>query len=353
MPIAETQIIGTHIVLTILLIVFILSLSSLVFFMKNIGSKNRSLRRFSFYRLCRSKVLTYSEIRFLDDVLHMIKYSNIMSLFKTNLAIDAVVDSYLSFLDKNHFPIVAREIRISKLMNIRQKFQISNSSFRKTDSNSLGIKVGQRLRLSVAEKGFYGAEVLDNHPGYLILSFPEGEGADKINWLDRGMGVYYWRENDAGYFFESKVLQEVRSDSFDSLFIAHSQKVQRKQSRSFLRVAVDIPVDIIFIKTELTEQENSYKEVTEKVINLSSDGLLIESSEEFVGSYLYKIKFPLPGGEIDAVMKLVKKVGCIGDSKLCKYSFQFTNVSMQGKSLLQLFVHRFHEKPIELEYTEY
>jgi len=347
------HIIGIHIFLTVLSVFVILFVSSLIFFLKNIGSRDKPLRRLSFYRLCRSKGITLTETRFLDDVLHLIKYENILSLFKSNLSIDEVVDKYLIYLDKNHLPIVAREIRISKLMNIRRKFQMVNSSYRKTDTNSLSIQVGQRLRLSVLDKGFYGAEVIDNHPGYLIISFPEGEAAKDIDWTKRSLGVYYWRENDAGYFFETRVLQEIRSESLNSLFIAHSQNVQRKQSRSFLRVAVDIPVELLFIKTGLDVEDDSQKKVTGKIVNLSSDGLLIESSEEFVGSYLYKVNFSLPGGNVETIIKLVAKLGCGENNNLCKYSFQFTNLSMEIQTILQLFVYRFHDKPSGLEYIKH
>lgn len=343
----------THIVLTIASIFVILFISSMIFFLKNIGSDNKPLRRLSFYRLCRSKGLISAEARFLDDVLHVINYENIMSLFKSNLSIDEVVDKYLIFLDKNHQPIVAREIRISKLMNIRRKLKIVNSSYMKTDNNSLAIEVGQRLRLSVLGKGFYSAEVIDNHPGYLMISFPVGEAAQDLDWSNRSLGVYYWRENDAGYFFETKVLQEIRSDSFYSLFISHSQNVQRKQSRSFLRVAVDIPTEILCIKTELSVEEVSPKKISGRIINLSSDGLLIESSEEFSDSCLYKVNFSLPGGRVETIMKLVAKLGGLAGSQLSKYSFQFTNLSMEAQTILQLFVYSFHEKPIALEYTRY
>lgn len=345
--------IGTHIFLTIASVFVILLISSFMFFFKNLGNENKPLRRFSFYRLCFSKSLTSAEARFLDDVLQVINYENIMSLFKTNLSIDEVVDKYLLFLDRNHHPIVTREIRISKLMNIRRKFKIANSNYLKTDNNSLAIQVGQRLRLSVLDKGFYGAEVIDNQPGYLIISFPVGEAAKDIDWSDRNLGVYYWRENDAGYFFETKVLQEVRSDSLYSLFIAHSQNVQRKQSRSFLRVEVDIVASIICIKTGLSVEDVRSEKLVGRIVNLSSDGLLIESSAEFNNAYLYKVNFSLPGGSVETIMKLVAKIEGSENSNLPKYSFQFVNLSVEVQTVLQLFVYSFHEKPLALQYTRY
>jgi hypothetical protein len=57
-----------------------------------------------------------------------------------------------------------------------------------------------------------------------------------MQWTGVKMSIYFWREDDAGYVFDSEVIDEVFSKGISSLKIEHNESLFRTQKRKSLRV---------------------------------------------------------------------------------------------------------------------
>jgi c-di-GMP-binding flagellar brake protein YcgR len=57
-----------------------------------------------------------------------------------------------------------------------------------------------------------------------------------MSWHGIKMSVYFWREDDAGYVFDSEVQDEVFSKGVSSLKISHNETMFRTQKRKSIRI---------------------------------------------------------------------------------------------------------------------
>ena len=52
--------------------------------------------------------------------------------------------------------------------------------------------------------------MIDNHPRFIVLSYPDGGRLPK-GWVWKGkkVSIYFWRREDAGYVFDSYVIDDL------------------------------------------------------------------------------------------------------------------------------------------------
>jgi c-di-GMP-binding flagellar brake protein YcgR len=125
---------------------------------------------------------------------------------------------------------------LSKLYDYRKKIEIDKSSKINSIANSRNISEGQTLRVLVTGSGVYRSKVLKNTGDYMTISRPENKKISSTTpWIGTKISVYFWRENDAGYVFDSEVLDEVYSLGFPALKITQGASLFRTQKRKSIR----------------------------------------------------------------------------------------------------------------------
>ena len=56
----------------------------------------------------------------------------------------------------------------------------------------------------------------------MALSHPEGPALPPdFTWKGQKLNVYFWRVDDAGYTFETKVIEDFREKDYPILHVAH------------------------------------------------------------------------------------------------------------------------------------
>jgi len=126
---------------------------------------------------------------------------------------------------------------LSKLYDFRKKIEMEKPRIKNGISNSRQISEGQNLRILVAGSGVFKSQVVKNVSQYLTISRPTSSKLPgSFSWQSLKISVYFWREDDAGYVFDSEVLDEVFSKGIASLKIAHSDSLFRTQKRKSIRV---------------------------------------------------------------------------------------------------------------------
>jgi c-di-GMP-binding flagellar brake protein YcgR len=129
---------------------------------------------------------------------------------------------------------------LSKLYDYRKKLEIDKNQVKYSITNSRYITEGQTLRVLVAGSGVFKSQVVKNTNQYLTITRPvttkDLPVPVSMAWTGAKISVYFWREEDAGYVFDSDVVDEVYSLGISSLKITHGESLFRTQKRKSVRV---------------------------------------------------------------------------------------------------------------------
>ena len=145
---------------------------------------------------------------------------------------------------------------LSKLFDYFKKIEMEASENKSRISNSRQITEGQALRILVAGQGVYKSEVVKNIGNYLTIARPMNtKNAASMQWNGVKVSVYFWREDDAGYVFDSEVIDEVFSKGISSLKVEHNDSLFRTQKRKSLRVKFHKPAFLYLVQ----ENDNPHR----------------------------------------------------------------------------------------------
>jgi c-di-GMP-binding flagellar brake protein YcgR len=131
---------------------------------------------------------------------------------------------------------------LSKLYNYRKKIEMDKPRVKHGISSSRQISEGQYLRILVSGTGVFKSQVIKTVNQYLTISRPTSSKTPAgFSWTGQRISVYFWREDDAGYVFDSQVEDEVFSKGISSLKISHSDSLFRTQKRKSVRIKMHKP----------------------------------------------------------------------------------------------------------------
>ncbi|MDR2943046.1 MAG: PilZ domain-containing protein [Treponema sp.] len=126
---------------------------------------------------------------------------------------------------------------LSRLFDYCKQLGIKNSEKQSVITNSRQISEGQALKILVPGTGVFKSEVIKNFGNYLTISRPVNQKmTSHMQWDGLRISVYFWREDDAGYVFDTEVTDEVFSKGISSLKVEHNDSLFRTQKRTSLRV---------------------------------------------------------------------------------------------------------------------
>ena len=129
---------------------------------------------------------------------------------------------------------------LSKLYDYRKKIEMEKPKNKNGITNSRLIVEGQVLRVLVAGSGVFRSQVVKNTSQYMTISRPlNNKNSSMSDWEGARISIYFWRENDAGYVFDSDVEDEIFSKGVSSLKITHSDALFRTQKRRSVRVKMN------------------------------------------------------------------------------------------------------------------
>jgi len=129
---------------------------------------------------------------------------------------------------------------LSKLFDYCKQLGIKNSEKKSTITTSRQISEGQQLKVLVPDTGVFKSEVIKNFGNYLTISRPTNQKmTSHMQWEGLRISIYFWREDDAGYVFDTEVTDEVFSKGISSLKVEHNDSLFRTQKRTSLRVKLN------------------------------------------------------------------------------------------------------------------
>jgi len=151
------------------------------------------------------------------------------------------------------------------------------------------------LRILVTGSGVFKSQIVKNISQYLTISRPTSNKLPgSFSWQGLKISVYFWREDDAGYVFDSEVLDEVFSKGIASLKIAQSDTLFRTQKRKSIRVKLHKSA---FLYLLANEDEVSKIEVNPGLKcfleDLSDTGCAVTIGGKAVAGLRIKVQFAL------------------------------------------------------------
>lgn len=145
---------------------------------------------------------------------------------------------------------------MEKLYDFRKRLEFDNPKYKFGIHSTKLIHRNQKLRVLIQGLGVHQSTLIDNNERYLVISYPMGVRADPgFNWKGKKISVYFRRENDAEYVFDTYVLDEVRINNIPVLQIAHSDSLFRSQKRKSIRMRANSPAYLYLLKKGDTAYE--------------------------------------------------------------------------------------------------
>jgi len=148
------------------------------------------------------------------------------------------------------------QLFLSKMFDYFKKIEMDASENKSRITNTRQISEGQPLRVLVAGTGVFKSEIVKNFENYITISRPVNtKAAASMQWFGIKISVYFWREDDAGYVFDTEVIDEIYSKGISSLKIEHTESLFRTQKRKSMRVKFRKPAFLYLIR----DTENPHK----------------------------------------------------------------------------------------------
>ena len=140
---------------------------------------------------------------------------------------------------------------LSKLFDFRQRIEMDKPTGRSDIYHSRQISEGQNLRVLVEGSGVYRSQVVKNDNENLIISLPISNRANgSSSWVGKKISLYFWREEDAGYVFDTEVIDELFAKGLASLKVIHSDSLFRTQKRKSIRIKVNKPAYLYLLEDD-------------------------------------------------------------------------------------------------------
>ncbi len=190
---------------------------------------------------------------------------------------------------------------MEKVYKLRKQLELDKPRFNSGIKTSRQMAVGQRVRLISPGLGLYGSTLLDNTPSYLMFSYPTGQRLPRsFQWKGKRVSVYFWRRDDAGYVFDSYVIDDLRLRNVPVIYVAHSPSLFRAQKRKSVRSATQLPGRLYLMRQKEGAFERPEREggLRCQIKDVSEDGFAVLIGGKAAPGLLVKAQFELNGRQI-------------------------------------------------------
>jgi c-di-GMP-binding flagellar brake protein YcgR len=228
---------------------FVVVLLAVAFYFSRAG-KEKSGNWIQFFKKGKEAGFTIKDMEQLRQLAAACKIEEPASIFTSQkqfeIIIRSMVNSKRLSREINDFQV---QDFLSKLFDYCKKIEMSSIENKVRINDSRQISEGQHLRVLVQGTGVYKSEVIKNFGNYLTISRPvSSKSSPSMQWIGIKMSIYFWREDDAGYVFDTEVIDEVFSKGISSLKVEHNESLFRTQKRKSPRVKFNKAAFLYMVK---------------------------------------------------------------------------------------------------------
>ena len=185
---------------------------------------------------------------------------------------------------------------LGKLLELRKRVEFDQPKYKLGIKSSRKLLPKQHLRITLPGIGPFGSTIVENLSRYMAISYPQGPKLpDGFSWKNQKIGMYFWRSEDAGYFCQTKVMEDFFDKKYPILHVAHSDNLIRAQKRSSLRVETDVAAELFPLKSieEANELPEKARGLRCRLADLSEGGAALLIGGKAKVGLPVKIQFTL------------------------------------------------------------
>ncbi|MCL2139706.1 MAG: PilZ domain-containing protein [Treponema sp.] len=261
--------------------------------------KGKKMNWVQFFAKGREAGFSFKETDVLRNIASQCAIEDINLIFSNQNQLDICIRAIVRSLKTSTASEDITHDFLSKLYDFRKKIEMNRPEIKNGLSNSRQIVEGQILKILVPQGGVYRSQIIKNTYQYITIARPVNDKKkySSFSWNNSKISVYFWREDDAGYVFDSLVLDEVFSLGFSSLKIAHSESLLRTQKRSSIRMKLHKAAFLYLAhESEPPHEIESDPGLRCYVEDISDTGCAVMVAGRAEGGLRVKIQFALDNG---------------------------------------------------------
>ncbi len=232
-----------------------------------------------FYAKGKESGFTFKEVNLLRIVAVENRLKNPTSLFWSIPQIDrSIRRMIIKFRTEGNLNSEQNIHFISKLLEFRKNIEMELPKYKLGLKSTRKLAQRQRILINLPGYGTYSSQIIENLRRYMAISYPEGPALPQgFEWRGRRINVYFWRQDDAGYVFETKVLDDYYERRYPILHVTHSDSLVRSQKRASVRVETNKPAMIFPLKTlrSATDEAEQGRGLRCRLKDISEDGAAV------------------------------------------------------------------------------
>jgi c-di-GMP-binding flagellar brake protein YcgR len=219
-----------------IIILILVSISAFVFF--SIKKSKGNISWVQFYAKGKEAGFSNADVKLLKELAQHSDLAHPAALFWSQVQMDNCIKKFIHDIkhEKTEF-LPANQEFLAKLYDFRKKMEMDRPIYKNGINSSRYIDDLQPVQVVVSGAGVFKSKIVNNKTLCINIERPDSSILPlNFNWKQKHLLVYFWRKGDAGYCFESNVIDEVFSNDPPIFKIAHSDKLMRTQSRKSCRV---------------------------------------------------------------------------------------------------------------------
>jgi c-di-GMP-binding flagellar brake protein YcgR len=309
------------------------------------GGNKQKFPFFEFYGRGRKEGFSFREIGFLKQIAIQNKLTKPQSIYWSTRQLDRCLRPAIQKINASESMSPGYKLEIiNKLLDLRKKAEFNLPKYHKRIRDTSAILPRQKLIVKDQQYGTFVSWVIENNRRYLVVTQPSGQkAAEVLKWTGRKVQVYFWRVEDAGYEFESKIQEQIPHEEYPLVYLQHSQKLERKQKRQSVRV--EIRLNAKFYPVVLSSADGVQKPVISerghaaKLVDVSESGCAMLAGKGLKKNARLKIEFDLTEEKPIVVLGVVVNTSNTGDERVNRYHIMFTKVGPQSRNNIRLYVY--------------
>ncbi len=282
------------VVLILMVVVFLLLIGFIVALRKAGGG---SFPWFHFYAKGKEAGFSFKEVNMLRKVAVENRLSNPTSLFWSVKQLDRSIRGMIIRLHAEGTVHEENNVFfLSKLFEFRKSVEMNLPRYKIGLKTTRKIPPRQHLKVTLPGIGVYFSQVVENQRRYIAVAYPEGPKLPPgFEFKGQRITVYFWRQEDAGYVFESKVQEDFLDRKYPLLYISHSDSLVRSQKRRSVRVPISQPAYLFILKhiNQANEEVETSRGLRCRLQDLSEDGAALYIGGRAKVGLSAKIQFKL------------------------------------------------------------
>jgi c-di-GMP-binding flagellar brake protein YcgR len=309
----------------------------------------RKYSRQVFYKMARNLGLSKIHIDYLEYLVRVCKVQQPFLVFSNPGLLDDLLRKGIYSLQQNAaLKAEDRERRMAHLFQIKQIIE-RNAKRAVGISSTSFLRIGQGLTITPEGGPQYQCRVMSNLRELLAVSAPLSESGIPVRW-SRGTKVRlsFWREGDAGYSFESKVVAHDTIKGVPCILIPHSRSLRRAQQRKYRRSTLNRPC--FFYPVHIMEQQEgrsaerramvqTNRRLLGHLLDISAGGCSVSSLAPLPAGSLCKLEFEIRRPNRIVVFGKVKRTRGLKSQHGGVMHVMFTTLSSQHLNQIYTFVY--------------